>query len=227
MKTVLITGAGGNLGGAVVKRFVADGYQVVAVVTPGRKPTESTTCVEFFEADLVQEAMVEAMVGKVIEKYKTLDALLLLAGGYEGGNIEKTDGASVKRMHALNFETAYYIARTVFNQMMKQSGGGRIVFIGARPAIEASGGKTAIAYGLSKSLLFKLSEYLNAAGAENNVVTYVAVPSTIDTPPNRQAMPKADFSTWQKPEDIAGVLAGLAKTESVVSEKVVRLYEKK
>jgi NAD(P)-dependent dehydrogenase (short-subunit alcohol dehydrogenase family) len=130
-------------------------------------------------------------------------------------------------MHALNFETAYYIARAVFNQMMKQSGGGRIIFIGARPAMEPNAGKTAIAYGLSKSLLFKLSEYLNVIGAEKNIVTYVAVPSTIDTPPNRQAMPKADFSTWQKPEDIAGVLAKLARTESVHEERVVRLYEKK
>lgn len=164
MKTVLITGAGGNLGSAVVKRFVTDGWQVLAIVSAGKTPAEKAKGVDFFEVDLVDEQAVNTMIHQISSKYKTLDAALLLAGGFEAGGVDKTDGAALMRMYSLNFETAYHIARAVFNRMLMQPEGGKIVFVGARPALEPKAGKGLVAYGLSKSLLFKLSEYLNAAG---------------------------------------------------------------
>ncbi len=224
MKTVLITGAGGNLGTAVVKHFLSDGYQVLALVAPGKIPLSNTTGVDYFEVDLVQEAAVEELLQRITIKYPIIDAVLLLAGGFEAGAIEGASDESLRRMYSLNFETAYHIARPMFTHMMQQSKGGRIIFIGARPALEPQAGKDLIAYGLSKSLLFKLSEYLNAAGAKNNVVTFVAVPSTIDTPANRASMPTADFTTWRTPEAIADVLAGASRLDASFAETVILLY---
>ncbi len=227
MKTVLVTGAGGNLGGAVVKRFLSDGYQVLALVAPERAPKEITTGVTYFEVDLFKEAAVGELLQTITIKYPVIDAALLLAGGFEAGAVDLANDESLRRMYSLNFETAYHIARPMFAHMMQQSHGGRIIFIGARPTLDPQAGKDLIAYGLSKSLLFKLSEYLNAAGAEKNVVTAVAVPSTIDTPANRVAMPKADFSSWRTPEAIAEVLAGVAHGEVSLTDSVILLYGKK
>ena len=86
-------------------------------------------------------------------------------------------------------------------------------------------GKNVIAYALSKSLLFNLAEYLNAEGASQNVVTSVIVPSTIDTPANRESMPKADFSKWVRPEEIAGVMEFICSQKAdSVREPVYKIY---
>jgi NAD(P)-dependent dehydrogenase (short-subunit alcohol dehydrogenase family) len=124
----------------------------------------------------------------------------------------------------LNFKTAYHVARPVFNQMIGQNSG-RIIFIGARPAIKAADGKNNLAYGLSKSLIFKLSEYLNAEAKDKNVVTSVIVPSTMDTPANRKYMPDADFSKWVKTEDVAELMAYLVSEKgSALREPVLKMY---
>ena len=149
----------------------------------------------------------------------------MLAGGYSGGDIYKTDGASLKKMYALNFETAYFVARPVFRQMMKQPSGGRIVLVGARPALKARDGKSSLAYALSKSLVFKLAEYLNAEGATRNVTCTVIVPSTIDTPSNRASMPQADFSSWVTPEAIANVMAfAVSEKAGPLRETILKMY---
>jgi NAD(P)-dependent dehydrogenase (short-subunit alcohol dehydrogenase family) len=140
------------------------------------------------------------------------------------GNIEKTDGTSLRKMYALNFETAYFVARPVFLQMQKQKGG-RIIFVGSRPSLDAKAGKNMLAYALSKSLLFKLAEHLNAEGASHNIVVSVIVPSTIDTPENRDSMPDADFNNWVKPEDIAKNLAHLCSPDgNSLREPILKLY---
>ena len=105
----------------------------------------------------------------------------------------------------INFNTSYFVARPVFQQMMKQANG-RIVLVGSRPALDAKAGKQTVAYALSKSLIFTLAELLNAEGSEKNVVTSVIVPSTIDTPVNRSSMPDADFSKWVQPKEIAELI---------------------
>ena len=139
-------------------RFLAAGYRVLVTVSPGRTMKESSKGeVEQFECDLTDEKSVDVVVQKMVAKYPVIDAALLLVGGFAMGDIAATDGASMKKMYSLNFETAYYVARPVFQHMMGHGQGGRIVFIGARPALEAKAGKGMIAYGLSKSLLFKLS----------------------------------------------------------------------
>jgi NAD(P)-dependent dehydrogenase (short-subunit alcohol dehydrogenase family) len=228
MKTVIITGAAGNLGKACVERFLAEGYKVIATVTPGKNlGYEVKGDVETYEADLSDEKAVEKVVLQIVAKHKDIDAAVLLVGGYTSGGINETDGSILKKMFSLNFDTAYFVARPVFQQMMKQGSGGRIVLVGARPALRPKDASKSFAYALSKSIIFKLAEFLNATGSEQNVITSVVVPSTIDTPPNRQAMPKADFNTWVKAEDIADTMAHICSDKAGSwRETVVKIYNK-
>ena len=224
MKTVLITGASGNLGKASVEKFLADGYTILAIVSPGT-PIGFSIGVEVFEADLTDEIAVEKVIATILLKYR-IDAALLLVGGFAMGTIQNTDSTSIKKMFSLNFDTAYTVARPIFLQMMKQSAG-RIVFVGARPALNPTDGKTTIAYSLSKSLVFKLAELLNAEGTSNNVVSHVIVPSIIDTETNRSAMPAANFADWVTAEEIAETLAFLCSEKgSSVRDTVVKVYGK-
>ncbi|MBA4055433.1 MAG: short-chain dehydrogenase [Marivirga sp.] len=164
-------------------------------------------------------------MAQIISKNKTIDAALLLVGGYAPGGIKETDGTVLKKMFTLNFDTAYFVTRPLFEQMMQQSGGGRIVFVGSRPALKPKDANKSLGYALAKSLLFKLADALNAAGSSNNVVASVVVPSTIDTPENRKAMPGADVTTWVKPEEIADAMAHLCSTESGAwRENVLKIY---
>ncbi len=225
-KNVFITGASGNLGKAAIEKYTAEGHKVIATISPGKKlGFEVTGDIETVEADLTDEKNVEEVIAKIIDKHHSIDAALLLVGGFAAGGIKETDGASLKKMYALNFETAYYAARPLFLQMLKQSFGGRIILVGARPALKAEAGKNLLAYALSKSLLFKLADFLNAEGASKNVVTSVIVPSVIDTPVNREAMPSANFSDWVKPEEIAEVLAFITSANgNALRDSVFKIY---
>lgn len=223
-KNVLITGATGNLGKATVEKFLNEGYHVIALATPGRASGIDHKDVSVFEADLTDEKQTGAVVGQIIEKYHTIDAALLLVGGFAAGKIEEADLAQINNMITLNFNTAYSVARPVFVQMKKQSAG-RIILVGSKPGLIAENGKDYIGYALSKSLIFKLAEYLNADGAKHNVVCSVIVPGTIDTPANRKSMPNANFSNWVPPEEIASAMAFLCADESrSIREPVIKLF---
>lgn len=140
------------------------------------------------------------------------------------GNIATTGMADIRKQIALNFETAYHVAKPVFAQMKKQEQG-RIVFIGARPALEPAKGKDLIAYGLSKSMLLILANYLNEEAKGTNVVTTVVVPSTLDTPVNRKAMPDIDPSNWVTPAALADILEFVVSEKStVLRETVLKVY---
>ena len=225
-KNVIITGASGNLGRAAVERFVKDGYFVIASIAPGEpSDLDKNDNIAVYPVDLTDEKSVNDFVGAVTKRHGSIDVALLLVGGFAAGDLATTDGVQIKKMIALNFETAYYCARPIFLQMTKQSGGGRIVLVGSKPALEPKTGKNVLAYTLSKSLLFTLAELLNAEGQEKNIVTSVIVPSTIDTKENRLQMPKADVSLWVKPDEIADVLAFVTSAKAhPVTDPVVRVY---
>lgn len=221
-KNIIITGANGGLGKAVVKKFLDTGYKVIAIDRSGKRPDNPGY--DPYKVNLDNEAETTAFTQEVIKKYGRIDGALMLAGGFAMGDIAATDGTALKKMMSLNFDTAYYLARPVFQQMLQQ-GYGRIVFIGSRPALSAAEGKSKLGYALSKALLFKLAEYLNAEAKGKNVVTSVIAPSTIDTPDNREGMPDASFDKWVKAEQIADVLEFICSDKSdPIREPVFKLY---
>jgi NAD(P)-dependent dehydrogenase (short-subunit alcohol dehydrogenase family) len=211
-KIVIITGAAGNLGKAAVEKFIGEGYHVIATIDPSNASHsfEDGSQLEHHLVDISNEAEVEAFVGKIASYAdSTIEAAILLVGGFAVGGIAETGQVQLRKMIELNFETAYFMARAVFQHLLTQESGGRIVFIGARPALEPQEGKDLMAYALSKSLLFKLSDLLNAEGKKKNIVSSVLVPSTIDTARNRKDNPMANFDDWVKPEEVADTLAFL------------------
>jgi NAD(P)-dependent dehydrogenase (short-subunit alcohol dehydrogenase family) len=224
---ILITGATGGLGSVVVPYFLERGWRVIAVVSeensknrPASHPTLDVQVV-----DLTDEKAVGSLIAWLIKTYGGIDAALLLAGGFVAGGVENATGNEIKTMFAINFETAYYVTRPVYKHMLAR-GKGRIVFMGARPALEPAAGKTAVAYALSKSLLFQLAEMLNAEAKGKEVMTHVVVPSTIDTAANRRAMPDADFESWVKPTKLADLFFSICSDAAGASRGPVwKVYD--
>lgn len=226
MQTAIVTGASGNLGQAVVKKFIETGYHVAGTILHNDKAVMDFPA-DRFEAtvvDLSSEVNAASFVKAVVEKNKSVDAAVLTVGGFAAGKIVDTSAADILKQYQLNFETTYNIARPVFTQMLQQ-GYGRIFLIGSRPGLDAKSGKGMVAYGLAKSLIFRLAGLMNDEAKGHNVVTNVIVPSTIDTPQNRNAMPDANFANWVKAEDIAGIIAWHCSAEAkVLREPVIKVY---
>ena len=226
MKTVIITGANGNLGTAVTKEFLDKNYQVIATVATEKEKSDiqSHPNLDIYTVDLTNENESGDFVQKSIQKYGNIDAALLLVGGFTMGALADTTGNDLQKQFALNFETAYFVTRPLFEHLMKNKRG-TIVFIGARPALNADQGKELIAYGLSKSLLFKLAEFLNEAARGVNVSISVVVPSTLDTALNRKSMPDVNPENWVKPSEVAETLEFLVSDKSKsLRQTVLKMY---
>ena len=226
MKTALVTGASGNLGQEVIRKFISEGYNVVGTVIPNDPVTIEINRDRFEKvvADLMSEDDAQRLASSVISRYGQVDAAILTVGGFAMGNISETKTSDILKQYKLNFETAYNIARPLFVQMLRQNNG-RIFLIGSRPGLEAKSGKGMIAYGLAKSLIFRLAELMNEEGKHHNVVTSVIVPSTIDTPQNRKSMPDADPSNWVRAEEIANTIFYYCSDASrSLREPVIKIY---
>jgi NAD(P)-dependent dehydrogenase (short-subunit alcohol dehydrogenase family) len=226
MKTAIVTGASGNLGQAVIKKFLSEGYNVTGTVVPNDPVALNISDAKFEAviADLMNEDSSQQFLSTIIEKYGQIDVAVLTVGGFAMGRIAQTKTADVLKQYKLNFETTYNVARPVFTQMMKQ-GSGRIFMVGSRPGLNADNSKGMVAYGLAKSLIFRLAELMNDEAKGTEVVTSVLVPSTIDTPQNRKSMPDADFTKWVKPEAIADTIYFYCTGEaSIIREPVIKVY---
>lgn len=226
MKTAVVTGASGNLGQAVVKKFLAEGYNVIGTIIPNDPVSISIDDPKFEKiiVDLMDEESSQQFIESITAKYGSIDTAVLTVGGFAMGKIAETKTADIMKQYKLNFETAYNAARPAFVQMMKQNNG-RIFIIGSRPGLDAKNGKGMVAYGLAKSLIFRLADLMNDEAKGHNVVTSVVVPSTIDTPQNRKAIPDANFDNWVKPEVIADVIYfHCTDTASILREPVIKVY---
>ena len=225
-KVAIVTGASGNMGQAVVKKFIDEGYIVIGTVIPN-DPIPMNFPDNQFEkvvVDLMNEDDAQKFIDSLVLKHKTINAAVLTVGGFAMGSIADTKTSDIARQYKLNFETTYNTARPVFMQMMKQKSG-RIFMIGSRPGMDAKNGNGMVAYGLAKSLIFRLADLMNEEAKGSNVVTSVVVPSTIDTPQNRKAIPDVVFDNWVTAEAIADVIYFYCTNEAgSLREPIIKMY---
>jgi NAD(P)-dependent dehydrogenase (short-subunit alcohol dehydrogenase family) len=215
-QVVMITGAAGNLGQAVARAFQRQGARLVLVdrtdellekALPDLAKTDDAL---FVAADLTDAGSVEAMVFETVNQFGRIDALFNIAGGFRAGRpLHETDLADWEFLMNLNARSVFLTCRAVVPHMIEQ-GYGRIVNVGALAAL--SGSANMGPYIASKSAVIRLTETLAAELKDKGINVNCILPSTIDTPENREAMPKADFSQWTTPEAIADALVFLSSS---------------
>ena len=220
--SVIVTGASGNLGGVVAQKLRAAGYAVLATASsPEGAAVLTKKGLTAEPLDLTDEAAVHRYVANL---NADVSAAVLTVGGYAGGSFSDTDGELLRKMYSLNFETAYFLAKALLPAFSK-GGGGQVILVGTRPALSPEEGINTVAYALSKKLVFYLAELINAYGKGKNITASVIVPSTIDTPANRQALPTADYSKWVTLDAIAeSILFLLSDSGRQIREGVIKLY---
>ena len=204
-KTAIVTGAAGNLGSAVIKKFEAEGYSVTGIYHRTPLPGATPGNTQVITADLTNALETETAITQWVEKHGNIDVAVLTAGGFKAGNIFETDSDLLQSQYQLNFESTYFIARQLFIQMHKQNSG-TLILTSSQSGLHVNRSAGSLAYALSKSLVFQLGQALQTQAKGTDVTVKVLAPATIDTPQNRQAMPDADTSNWITPAEIAQVL---------------------
>lgn len=159
------------------------------------------------KADFTDQTQVRGLVDEVIRTSDRLDVLINLVGGFATGRIVETEMSLWQRMLTMNLTSAFLLSQAVLPSMI-QRGQGRIVHVAARAALEPFAG--AAAYIVSKAGLIGLIRTLSAELEGSGVTVNAVLPSTIDTPANRKAMPGADRSKWARPDSIADALTFLS-----------------
>jgi NAD(P)-dependent dehydrogenase (short-subunit alcohol dehydrogenase family) len=210
--SVLITGAAGNLGRALANAFAERGANLV-LVDLNREGLEKV----FGGADerrllaptnLLDQAQVDATVKKALERFQRINVLANLAGGFRmGPPVHEMSDKDWNFLLDINARTVLHTARAVVPAMIR-GGGGKIVNVGAYAA--QKGVAQMAAYTASKSAVIRLTEAMSAELREKNINVNCVLPTIIDTPENRAAMPDADPRRWVAPADLANVIAFLA-----------------
>lgn len=220
-KVAVITGAAGGLGRAVTQRFVAGGAQVVTVHHAAAEEPPGVAL--SLQADVTDEPQVAALMAQVHEALGGPDILLNLVGGWAGGQrVEALDTATWQHMLRLNLDSAFLCCKHAL-QYMQPAGYGRIVTIGSKSGFDLPAG--AAAYGVAKAAVAALTTALAHELKGSGVAACCLVPSTIDTPANRAAMPKADPARWVTPQQLAETLAWLASEQAgAVNGAIVPVY---
>lgn len=188
----------------MVEAFLGTGATVYGADLAWKHQPHSNPRFHPIEANLLEAAECD----RVAKLAAPVDALLHLLGGFGGGQpVAETPDETWDKMLGLNLRSAYTIFRAVLPGMLK-AGKGRIVAVGARAAIEPIANFAA--YSVSKAALVALVKTVALEVKDSGITANVVLPSVIDTPANRAAMPAADASKWVTPEAIAGLLVWLA-----------------
>lgn len=215
-RSVVVTGAFGNLGMAVARSFRAQG---AAVALLGRSRAPAQVAAEFSAphcvlggVDLTQTASATTAMETIRATLGAIDVLVNVAGGFRWQTLEQGDVEGWDAMFALNLKTAVVSTKAALPQLL-ESPAGRIINVGAgaaaRPAAAGMG-----AYAASKAGVHKLTESLAQELKDRGITVNAVLPGTIDTPRNRADMPDADFSRWVQPEAIAAAIVFLASEEA-------------
>ena len=208
-KTVIVTGAAGNLGSAVAKKFAEEGASVALFGHRLEKveavANELAGNHAAFGVDLTDREATKNAIADVAEKLGPPDIVCAIAGGFDMGTpVHEVPGEDWQKMMDRNLGTLLSVLAAVTP--------GKIVTIGANGA--KTGGKTMGPYAASKSAVMRVTESASAELKSHGINVNSVLPSIIDTPENRDAMPKADPAKWVTPESLAGVIAFLCSDDA-------------
>jgi len=229
-RVVLVAGGTGGLGRAVSLAFLGNGDRVEATHRHADELAEleaaageNSPRLSGHEVDVTREEDVRALVAAILERHGRLDALVNTVGGYGGGtSLWETPAALLDQMLALNLRSGWVLSRAVAPPMIERRRGA-IVNVAARAAFDHPAGLAA--YAASKAAAVALIDALAADLKGTGVRANSILPSVIDTPANRKAMPKADFSKWPRPEEIARVILFLCGDDArLVSGAAIPVY---
>jgi len=225
---VVVTGGTGALGTATVGILIEAG---ATCHVPYINPAEADRFAyrDHAKVKLVADIELtdEAAVAKLYDGVPTLWASIHIAGGFAMASVSATTKADLMKQIDINYVTAFLCCRAAVNAMTVGGGGGRIVNVATRPAIEWRAGSGMVAYTASKAAVAALTVALAEEVVKSGILVNAIAPSTMDTPANRQAMPKADHAAWPKVEEVAATIKFLASPENRVTRgAVVPVYGK-
>jgi NAD(P)-dependent dehydrogenase (short-subunit alcohol dehydrogenase family) len=211
-QTVVVTGAAGNLGRAVAEAFGAGGANLVLI---DQKPEAlarafgaASPARMLAPTDLLDQTQVSATIGQAVERFARVDVLCNIAGGFRmGPPVHETSDADWNFLFDLNARTLLNTVRAVV-PLMLQARRGKIVNVGAFAA--QKGVAQMGAYCASKSVVIRLTESMAAELREQGINVNCVLPTIIDTPANRGAMPQADPGRWVAPAELAATILFLA-----------------
>ena len=205
-KVIVVTGALGALGRVVVDQALARGAGVASVDHAPTQVPATKNQVELGGIDLTDAAAAKKAIDAAAAHFGRLDVLINIAGGFAFETVAEGDPKTWQRMYALNVTTALNACRAAIPYLVA-SGAGRIVNVGALGALQAGAGMGP--YAASKAGVHRLTEAL-AAEYKGRITVNAVLPSIIDTSANRASMPKADFTRWVAPKELADVILFLA-----------------
>lgn len=225
---VVVTGGTGALGTAVVGALIEAGAichvpwhtEAEAEHFPHRGHRQVVLA---GNTDLAEEAG----VARLFDGISRLWASIHLAGGFAAGPVAQTSKSALLRQLDMNFVTCFLCCRAAVTRMTLGGEGGRIVNVAARPALESRGGAGMAAYTASKAAVAALTVALAEEVVKDGILVNAVAPSIMDTPANRQAMPKADHAAWPKVDEVARTILFLASPDNRVTRGgVVPVYGK-
>lgn len=220
-RVVVVTGANGNLGHTVVRMLIDQDAFVAAPVRDSDKGAElfaslgdragaaDAPHLMVDTADPADRSAMDAFVERVVRAWGRVDALANLAGGFGAGSA--LDLGTIEELWARNVRTVV-TATAASVRPMRARGYGRVVTVGAHAGLQ--GRKNAAGYSMAKGALIRWTESLAAELKGEGVTANIVLPTTIDHPVNRANMPKADPSTWVRPEELASLILFLCSEES-------------
>ncbi len=213
---IVVTGATGALGAGLVDLLLERGatlhLPIIEAELPAHLPWRDNLRVRAVpKVSLDDERQVEAFYGGLAGLWASIH----LVGGFAMAKIADTSLADFEKQWRLNTATCFLACREAVKAIRKTGSGGRIVNVAARPVQTPVPGM--IAYATAKAGVAAITQALAAEVLAENILVNAVLPSTIDTPANRAAMPKADFANWPKPAQIAQTIAFLASPENALT----------
>lgn len=212
---VIVSGAAGALGAAVVSHFLANGAKIAAVDVPQAASRLQSLADQFGSAflplplDVLDQKAWNEALATIEAKLGAPDGAALLAGGFTWtGPMHAAADDAWDAMMNMNAATVHATFRALLPGMVARRKGS-IVAVGSRAAVNPATGSGMAAYTASKAAVTALVQAVAAEVLEHGVRVNAVLPSVIDTPRNRIDMPNADFSKWVAPESLAGIISFL------------------